>query len=129
MSETKTTEVLRGNVLVVEDDAVCGMFMVNTLMKEGYGTRLVKSRDAAVTAIRRYLYEFIILDDRMPGMPVPEFMQAVSSSAARNAVVILTTTESDVVDEAKKFNIPTWLGKPFTPERLLALLNCHRVST
>lgn len=120
-------EPVRGNVLVVEDDPDCGMVIVNILGNEGYGTRLVKSRDAAITAIARYLYDYIILDVRMPGMGVSEFLKMVSISPARNARIILTTAESEVFNEAKTYNILNYLGKPFTPEQLLKLLASLKV--
>lgn len=120
-------EPVRGNVLVIEDDGDCGIFIVNTLSSEGYGTRLVKSRDAAVVAMRRYLYDYIILDVRMPGMGIADFMKEVSISPARTARVILTTAESQVIEEAKKYNILNCLGKPFTPEQLLTLLASLKV--
>jgi CheY-like chemotaxis protein len=126
-SQTAIRESVRGNVLVVEDDQDCGMFIVNTLSGEGYGTRLVKSRDAGVMAIRRYLYDYIILDVRMSGMDIPEFMKAVSNGPARNARIVLTTAERQAPDEAKKYNILNWIGKPFTPEQLLKLLATLKV--
>src|SRR5260221_2826225 len=122
-----SSEIVRGNVLVVEDDPDCGIVIVNILGNEGYGVRLVKSRDAAVTAIRRYLYDYILLDVRMPGMTVSDFLATVSGNA-RNANIILMTAESDVLREAKKFNINSWIGKPFTPEQLLNLMGTLKIN-
>lgn len=117
------TPPLPGNVLVVEDDDDCGMMIVTALSDAGYGVRLARTRNDAAVAIRRYLYEYIILDVRMPGMSITDFQAAVSLSAAKNARIILTTAESDAATEAQKYYIPNWLGKPFTPEELLQLMS------
>jgi len=117
------TVSVRGNVLVVEDDTDCGSMIVTALSDAGYGVRLCKSRNEAVACLRRYLYEHIILDLRMSGMTVAEFLAAVSLSVAKNAHVILITAESQAAVEAKRYDIKHWLGKPFTPEQLLTLMD------
>jgi DNA-binding NtrC family response regulator len=116
-----------GNVLVVEDDSDCGSMVVSALAEEGYGVRLSRNRNEAVACLRRYLYEYIVLDLRMSGMTLADFLAAVSLSVAKSAHVILITAESQVSSEAKRYGIKNWLGKPFTPEQLLQLMAALRV--
>ena len=115
-------EPVHGNVLIIEDDPVCGTMILGVLGKAGYGVRLVQSRDAAVDAMGRYIYEHIILDYYMQGMSLPEFMSIVFATRAFGAAIILTTAENEAAEKAAMFNIPNWLGKPFTPEQLLKAL-------
>ena len=128
MTDSRTPAVVnRGNVLVVEDDNDCGGVIVTTLTDAGYAARLTGNRNEAVTAIRRYLYDYIILDFRMPGMTIDEFLTVVSASATKNARVILITAETDAAFEARRYNLDHWLGKPFSPQQLLQLLASIRV--
>jgi two-component system OmpR family response regulator len=112
---------IQGNVLVVEDDVDCGQMIVRILSSAGYGVRLVNSRDAAAQALRRYLYEYIILDLRMPGMPTEKFLEIVRSSS-REMHIILTTAESDAQRESERLGIPKYIGKPFSPEQLIGTI-------
>ncbi len=112
---------VRGNVLVVEDDQDCGHMIVRILSNAGYGVRWAPTREAAVAALGRYLYDYIILDLRMPGMPTEVFLKIVGASS-REINIVLTTAETDAAREAKRLGIANFLGKPFMPEDLLAVL-------
>jgi len=113
-------DVVHGNVLVVEDDPQAGTLIVDILTKAGYGVRLVESRDVAVTAMRRYLYDVAIIDLRMPGMTLEDFQRAISTE--RQPASILLTAENVVESEARRYGFKHWIGKPFTPEQLIQLL-------
>ena len=109
---------IRGNVLVVEDDVDCGQMMMRILTAAGYGVRLSTSRELAVHALGRYLYEYIILDLRMPGMSTEEFLNVVRKSS-REMHIILTTAENDAPHESLRLGIEKFIGKPFSPEQLV----------
>ena len=112
---------VRGNVLVVEDDQDCGQMVVRILSNAGYGVRWAPTREAAVAALNRYLYDYIILDLRMPGMATEQFLKVVAMSS-REINIILTTAEVDAAKEAKRLGLTFSLGKPFLPEELLKIL-------
>lgn len=111
---------VRGNVLVVEDDPDCGHLIVRLLSTAGYGVRWAPSREIAVDALQRYLYEYVILDLRMPGMQTEEFLNRITAS--RTIHVILMTAAADAQKEAQRLGISTWLGKPFAPEDLVLVM-------
>jgi DNA-binding NtrC family response regulator len=107
-------------VLVIEDDADCGTTILDILARAGYGVRLVNSRDSAVVAMRRYLYDYVVLDIRMPGMTVEDFQKATSSLKQPDYIVL--TAQANAEAEATKYGIKNWVGKPFTPEKLVETL-------
>ena len=109
------------NVLVVEDDPDCGQLVVMIVGKAGYGVRLVTSRDDAVTALNCNIYDFMLMDVRMPGMPLDEFAKFLSGKT-RTPKIVIMTAEKDAASVAKKYNISNWIKKPFFPDRLLELL-------
>jgi DNA-binding NtrC family response regulator len=113
-------DVIRGNVLVIEDDSDCGTMILDILARAGYGVRLVGSRDTAVVAMRRYIYDFVVLDIRMPGMSVEDFQRATASYKQPDYIVL--TAQEKAEAEAKKYGISNWVGKPFSPEKLVETL-------
>jgi DNA-binding response OmpR family regulator len=114
---------IRGNVLVVEDDADTGQLILRVLSTAGYGVRLTPSRDQAVTALKRYIYDYIILDLRMAGMS-PETFLKIAKLSARDITIVLMTAVEDAECEALRLGIPNWIGKPFEP---VALIKCLRL--
>ena len=111
---------MRGNVLVVEDDADCGQMIIQMLGDRGFGVRLVKSRDDALEAMRRYLYDYILLDYAMPGLSIEDFV-AICVEKGSNLILISAVVDPQV--EAQRLGVKSWLRKPFTPEALLRLMN------
>ena len=109
-------EKVRGNVLVVEDDADCGRLLTEFLTFHGYGVRWVQSRDAAVTALRRYLYDHIILDVSMRGMTLEGFFNDVRLDREK---VVLMSAICDPKSVASTLGLTHWLKKPFDPHDLL----------
>jgi len=112
----------KGNVLVIEDDPDTGEMIEKALTDNGYGVRVVRSRDDAVRMLKRYLYNFILLDYWMPGMTAENFIAQVSEGGSR-AKVILMTAGGTIRMIASHLEIDDWLGKPFFPEELIEKLD------
>lgn len=111
--------IVTRNVLVVDDDLDCGEMLVQILRIAGYGVHFASNRDAAITAFNLGSYEFIILDIKMPGMTIEEFLDKVSS---KGPCVIVISGIADAQAEAGRLNVDGWLWKPFDSERLLRVL-------
>ncbi|HYF50771.1 MAG TPA: response regulator [Planctomycetota bacterium] len=117
----KSSAISRGNVLIVEDDKDTAQTLLVILGNAGYGVRKVSSRDAALQVLLSNLYQCILLDFYMPGMPAEEFVAALQT-AHPIAKVVLITAASEVETAAKRLGIPHYLGKPFEPEALLNMV-------
>ena len=61
-----------------------------TLIFEGYGVRIAKSREEALTALSQNIYHFILMDYFMAGMSAEEFLKKVPLGGERTSVVLIT---------------------------------------
>jgi DNA-binding response OmpR family regulator len=102
------------NVLVVEDDSDSGTMVCHVLIREGYGARLVASREDALQVLNTYLYDYILLDFSMPGMAAREFVTRVKATRP-GCHIILMTAAGCVQALAKDLSLPTYIPKPFEP--------------
>jgi CheY-like chemotaxis protein len=112
-------------VLLADDDDDVREAIAELLRDEGW--QVVEARDGVETLERASADRFdaLILDHRMPGLLGGEVYQRLR--AQNNLVpVILVTAVSGVGALASTLGIPTFLGKPFSAEDLLAAL--HRVT-
>ena len=106
-------------MLIVEDDRDCAQLISQALTADGYGVRVVRSRDDAVDALRRYLYSYIILDYAMPGMTVETFLEHCRKVTSN---IILVSAVIDPKKEAERLRLKNWLRKPFDTEELLEIM-------
>jgi CheY-like chemotaxis protein len=111
--------IVKRTVLVVEDDFDSGEMIVHILSTAGYRVHLTRNRDEAAAAFNENPYEFIILDIKMPGMTIEEFLDKVSP---KNPCVIVISGIADVQAEAGRLEVDGWLWKPFDSERLIRTL-------
>jgi CheY-like chemotaxis protein len=109
------------NVLVVEDDADTGTMVCHVLIREGYGARLVPSREEALQVLNTYLYDYILLDFSMPGMAARDFVTRVKATRP-GCQIILMTAAGCVQALAKDLNLPCFLPKPFEPYDVLSTI-------
>ena len=107
------------NVLVVEDDDSTGDVIVLALSNAGYGVRLSKSREEAIVAFDRYLYDFIVMDLAMPGMSGDEFLRRVKH---RSPCVVLISAVKNLKAEAQQLGADGWLQKPFDPPKIVEVI-------
>jgi CheY-like chemotaxis protein len=107
-----------GNLLVIEDDADTADIIRTFMSEEGYHVRCVPSRDAALEVLDAYLYNVIVMDYTMPGMGAVEFIREARRRCP-NSMFVLITAEVVAAERALTLGLSRWLGKPFTPERLL----------
>lgn len=112
----------KGNVLVVEDDEDTGAVIKLLLQNEGYGVRLVHSRDDALLTLSRYIYDFVLLDYCMPGLSAEDFVTRIARRQLRTQIILLTAADKAPAI-ADRLKISEWIGKPFLPEQLVEKLD------
>jgi CheY-like chemotaxis protein len=111
-------QAIRGNVLVVDDNEDVGGLCVMILSKSGYGVRWAQTREAALLSMNTYIYDVIIIDHSMPGMPLEEFLQ--KTRAVRK--VVLMSAIVDLSIEAARLGLAHFIKKPFDPQALKSIV-------
>lgn len=122
--KSPTTKPATGNILVIEDDEDTSDVIRTFLSNEGYHVRCVPTRDAALDVLDSYIYNVIVMDYTMPGMGAVDFMREARRRSP-NSMFVLITAEVVAAERAQTLGLSRWLGKPFTPERLLQVIR-HR---
>ncbi len=114
-------------VLVVDDSAVMRKVVSKTLTEAGFRTidapggkeALEKARSTPDIAM-------VVTDQNMPGMTGIELVVALRAEPAfKFTPIVFLTTESgkDIMDEARAAGATAWVTKPFSPEKLLSVVN------
>ena len=111
------------SILVVEDDDKIARSIARYLEIEGFKVNRVAEGAAAVTAIRQYVPELVVLDLMLPGLDGIEVCAAVRPQYA-GGILMLTASE-DESDElmALKTGIDDFVSKPVRLPVLSARIN------
>ena len=111
-------------VLVAEDDPGLRSVLERGLREHGYVVDAVADGDAALSYLRSYTYEAVVLDWRMPITTGIEVVRAMRARGDRTPVLMLTardTTEDRV--EGLNEGADDYLVKPFSFAELVARLS------
>ncbi len=111
------------HILVVEDDAIIGLTIEQTLTEAGVTeVEICPTTDEALAALRRKQPDVIILDvhlaDRDDGWAIAELVRTLGPDSPR--IVFSTGMPGDIPDEIAEMG--TVLEKPYEPEVLVKLL-------
>ena len=115
-------------VLVVDDDALVGGLIADTIESSGRRVRLVNSGEAGLAALRTESFDLIVCDVMMPGMSGWEFARRVTQGPPILFVTggAFTPAGREFVDSLPPLRL---LEKPFTPSQLLDRLQLLLTST
>jgi len=108
-------------LLVVEDDRTVGQYIRRGLEESQYHADLVVDGLEALRLISGGLYDLVILDLRLPGMPGLEVLRTLRDRG--NTTPILVLTAQDAVGqkvEALRAGADDYVTKPFSFEEVLA---------
>jgi DNA-binding response OmpR family regulator len=111
-------------VLVAEDDFGLRSVLERGLREHGYVVDGVVDGDAALSYLRSYTYEVVVLDWRMPSTTGIEVLRAMRARGDRTPVLMLTArdTTGDRVEGLNE-GADDYLVKPFSFAELLARLS------
>src|SRR5262245_19045241 len=109
------------NVLVIEDDQDTALTIGLIVMREGYGVRTTTSRDDALFLLSCYLYDVVIMDLNMPGLPAEEFISECKRRSPRSQIVLLTAA-GRINPEGERLGLQYRLGKPFEDDGLIRII-------
>ena len=121
MNETDTL----GQLLVVDDVPDMREVIVQVLESSGYSCTTAKDGVEALEALKKSSFDLIVSDWMMPNISGPELITRLRErETVRQTPVILLTAKSDDTSRFQAFDTGAdgFLGKPFKPEELIALV-------
>ena len=112
-------------ILTVDDSKTMRDMVSFTLKKAGYEVGEAEDGKVALTVLAGAKFDLIITDLNMPNMDGISLIKNVRAASQHRAVpILILTTESDSTKKAdsKAAGATGWLVKPFSPEKLLELV-------
>ena len=111
-------------VLVAEDDPGLRSVLERGLREHGYVVDAVVDGDEALTYLRSYAYEVVVLDWRMPNTTGIEVIRTMRARGDRTPVLLLTARDA-TEDRVQGLNegADDYLVKPFSFPELIARLS------
>jgi DNA-binding NtrC family response regulator len=113
-------------VLVVDDDAAFLKTLSGLLERHGYSTFTASSLDDALTMIESEEPAAVILDLRLNGATAPETVLAIKRVSPSVALILCSGYPSALDETTSAMStrfIHASLHKPFSPDKLLAILD------
>ena len=109
-------------VLIVEDDADIGEFLVHAVEDEIHShVLLARDGDEALKFISTVIPAFLLLDYQLPGMSGLELYDQLQSREELKIVPVLFMSANPPVKELELRNLQ-YIGKPFELDDLLKML-------
>lgn len=112
-------------ILTVDDSRTVRDMVTFTLKKAGFDVAEAEDGRAALAVLEGSKFDLIITDLNMPNMDGISLIKSVRSGSVHRAVpILILTTESDSTKKAdgKAAGATGWLVKPFSPEKLVELV-------
>jgi len=110
----------KGDILIVDDEAIEQQSLVDILTLEGYHVSAVDSGPAAIDFLRHNPVDVMVLDLRMPGMNGLEVVKAVGGMCPDLVIILLTAYGSmESAVEALRWRVHDYLLKPASPEHIV----------
>ena len=112
----------RDRILVVDDDVDIAAFVGQELEMEGFDVALAHSGEDALTMVRQYQPDLVILDQLMPGLDGVEVIRRLRAQVVTSALpIIVLTARSQTVDKvvALTAGADDYLVKPFDTMELV----------
>lgn len=114
----------KAKILAVDDEEIILNSFRKILVLAGYGVDTVESGKEALGLIKKYDYDFVFTDLKMPEMDGVEVTKAVKHLRPDIDVIVITgyaTIETAV--EIMKFGAMDYVQKPFTEDELIDFVN------
>jgi DNA-binding response OmpR family regulator len=111
---------MKKRILVVEDDAALARVLTDNLTFEGFDVKSVADGDAALTAMKSFAPDLLVLDIMLPGRNGFELCGLLRQRG--QTPIVMLTARSQKADKLKGLNLGAddYITKPFDLEELLA---------
>lgn len=120
---TANNELMKGKILIIEDEAGIREMLGYTLMKEGYVFEEAADVEAAHPIIAREQPDLILLDWMLPGLSGVDYARRLRSHPkTRNIPIIMLTARGEESDRVSglETGADDYITKPFSTKELLA---------
>ena len=110
-------------ILAVDDEEDYRIILKDVLGGAGYDVRVALDGEDALSILKQYAPEIILVDWMMPRMDGQSFVQALRRDARHKDVPIVMLTVKQTADDeldALHFGVDDFIIKPFAAEDLLA---------
>jgi two-component system, OmpR family, KDP operon response regulator KdpE len=111
---------VKGNILVVDDEAQITRVLKTTLTGLGYGVRSASDGDEALQLMREWSPDLVITDLRMPNMDGLELCRQVRMKSRVPIIVLSVKGEEKIKVQALDAGADDYVTKPFSINELLA---------
>ncbi|HEY0330883.1 MAG TPA: response regulator [Rhodopseudomonas sp.] len=112
-------------ILTVDDSKTMRDMVSFTLRKAGFDVAEAEDGNKALAVLGGASFDLIITDLNMPNMDGITLIKSVRADAKHRGVpILILTTESDSTkkSDGKAAGATGWLVKPFSPEKLVELV-------
>ena len=113
-------------VLVVDDDADLRLSVASALSESHYLVDQAQDGEEAVNRIRAGRYDLVLLDVNMPrmdGITLVQRLRALPEFKFTPILVLTTESDASMKMKGKEAGATGWIVKPFSPEKLLEVVN------
>ena len=112
---------MKGNILVVDDEAAMRISLAEILQLEGYAVSVAENGEIALQYIEQDSFDLMLLDLKMPGMDGIEVLKKASELVPDCKVILLTAHATlDSAIEAVRMGAQDYLLKPASPGDILS---------
>ncbi|KAB2333027.1 MULTISPECIES: response regulator [Bacillaceae] len=106
--------MLKGKILIVDDQFGIRILLNEVLQKEGYETFQAANGVQALDIVAKHTPDLVLLDMKIPGMDGIEILKRMRVDNKEIRVIIMTAYgELDMIQEAKDLGALTHFAKPF----------------
>src|SRR5712672_2315615 len=115
-----TMGLMKGRVLVVDDDAALAEMLGIVLRGEGFEPTFVSDGDKALDAFRDTRPDLVLLDLMLPGMDGIDVCRQIRAESG--VPIVMLTAKSDTVDVVLglESGADDYIVKPFKPKEVVA---------
>jgi two-component system phosphate regulon response regulator PhoB len=116
-------EIMKGKILIIEDEAAIREMLGYALMKEGYACQEAPDAEQAQSLISDQKPDLLLLDWMLPGMSGVDYARRLRSDpATRDIPIIMLTARAEEADKIRGLDTGAddYITKPFSTRELLA---------
>jgi DNA-binding response OmpR family regulator len=113
----------KGRILWVDDEVDLLLPHRLVLEQRGYMVDTLPNGDDALSQLRRFSYDLVLLDQEMPGRTGTEMLREIRVVDPRIAVVMVTKSEEDTtLTEAISRRVDDYIVKPTSPRQVASVV-------
>ena len=107
-------------ILVIDDEPVVLNSCRKVLEEDGFDVYLVPSADEALKAMKKKVFDLLLVDVKMPKHNGIYLMQKVKEKWPDVPIIVMSGYPTpDTITDGAKMGADAFIAKPFTPDELL----------